>query len=740
MRTVLFIIFTCLVIFSVEAQNAAIVDQTKQDLKQHPQQDTFRVNHLNKLAYYSSDANEIMQACNEALTISRNIHYATGEAYALLSISYAKGLSGDRAGTLLYVNKADSIAKNIKDDELAIRLLMRKSATKAQTNDNKESLNYLLQAAELAEKTGHKRLLSQCQGLIAAKYTNSFSDYSRAMDYDIKAVESGEEADCLDCVATAWSQIASVYNLLGDQEKALTYYEKAFDANKKLGNNTLAANLQNNIGERYRLMGNYNEAIKAYKIALEEQNTPYRIELTQSNMADVYVRMDSLPLAFYYGFISLKAAKELEDEEGVSWIDGILSRAYLKDNKPDSAIYYAADGLAIAKKVSTIEFMRDNAAALSNAYAFKQDYKNAYNYYKLYVQYRDSMVNAEVSNKSNLLQYNYDIEKKQAEIATLNQQRKSQQFFLIIALVVLAMIVVVTIVLLRSNNIKHKANRLLQTQKEEIERQRDQTDKALAELQQTQKQLVQSEKMASLGELTAGIAHEIQNPLNFVNNFSEVNRELIAEMKEEINNGNYSEAESIANDIEENEQKINHHGKRADAIVKSMLQHSRASSGQKELTDVNVLADEYLRLAYHGLRAKDKSFNADFKTGFDENIPKINVVQQDLGRVILNFINNGFYAVSEKRKLADDSYKPTVTVRTKKLHDKIEIAVSDNGIGIPQHVVDKIFQPFFTTKPTGQGTGLGLSLSYDIVKAHGGEIQVETKEGEGTTFKIYLPS
>ena len=274
------------------------------------------------------------------------------------------------------------------------------------------------------------------------------------------------------------------------------------------------------------------------------------------------------------------------------------------------------------------------------------------------------------------------------------------------------------------------------------------------ELKSTQSQLIQSEKMASLGELTAGIAHEIQNPLNFVNNFSDINKELLFEMKDEMNKGNIDDANAIADDVITNEEKINHHGKRADAIVKGMLQHSRSSTGVKEPTNINALADEYLRLSYHGLRAKDKSFNVELKTDFDKSVGKINIIPQDIGRVLLNLYNNAFYAVTEKAKeqppapegeknTAQNEYQPTVTVSTKLLKPPsgglgVILTVKDNGNGIPQKVIDKIFQPFFTTKPTGQGTGLGLSLSYDIVKAHGGEIKVETKEGEGTTFIIQL--
>jgi signal transduction histidine kinase len=276
----------------------------------------------------------------------------------------------------------------------------------------------------------------------------------------------------------------------------------------------------------------------------------------------------------------------------------------------------------------------------------------------------------------------------------------------------------------------------------------DELKAAIENLKATQAQLVQSEKMASLGELTAGIAHEIQNPLNFVNNFSEINMELVEELKSQKLKVNTRRDEALEieliNDIAQNSAKINHHGKRADAIVKGMLQHSRSSSGQKETTDINALADEYLRLSYHGFRAKDKSFNAILKTGYDAGIGHVNIIPQDMGRVVLNLITNAFYAVGERAKAGAAGYEPTVTLSTGSISvpsggRAVEIKVADNGNGIPQKILDKIFQPFFTTKPTGQGTGLGLSLAYDIVKAHGGELMVETREGEGSVFIIQLP-
>ena len=294
----------------------------------------------------------------------------------------------------------------------------------------------------------------------------------------------------------------------------------------------------------------------------------------------------------------------------------------------------------------------------------------------------------------------------------------------------------------RFNDLKIAEAHALQAEQDliAIKEAKQKAEAALMELKATQNQLIQAEKMASLGELTAGIAHEIQNPLNFVNNFSEVSQELIDEMKAEMANGNYQDAEQLAIDIKENLNKIHHHGKRADAIVKGMLQHSRTSTGKKEPTDINALCDEYLRLAYHGLRAKDKSFNAKFETKLDQQVGVMDIIPQDIGRVLLNLINNAFYATDERKKKEEAGYEPMVTIETKKLKDMVSICVKDNGMGIPEGIKEKIFQPFFTTKPTGQGTGLGLSLSYDIVKAHGGECKVESEVGKGTIFLIQIPT
>ncbi len=420
------------------------------------------------------------------------------------------------------------------------------------------------------------------------------------------------------------------------------------------------------------------------------------------------------------------------------------SNFFLKDlpGNLDSIFKAVNKTVAKAKSMGDIDEVKGGYYNLSAIDSIRGNYKGAYENYKLYSMYRDSLQKKELEQKELQAKMQRAFDKKQAQqqLEKEKEDRKNAMRLIFLIAFLVALITISTTFFIAYKR-EQKAKKLLGTQKEEIE-------DTLTELKATQAQLIHAEKMASLGELTAGIAHEIQNPLNFVNNFSEVNKEMIAEMKEEIDKGNYSEVKLIATNIEENEQKINHHGKRADTIVKSMLQHSRQTKGVKEPTDINALCDEYLRLSYHGLRAKDKSFNADFKTDFDETIGKINIVAQDIGRVLLNLFNNAFYATNEKRKSEsmhqNAEYKPSVSVQTKRINssgiESIEICVSDNGNGIPQNLTDKIFQPFFTTKPTGEGTGLGLSLSYDIItQQHNGTIRVESEEGEGTTFTINLP-
>ncbi|MEO8111516.1 MAG: ATP-binding protein [Ginsengibacter sp.] len=442
---------------------------------------------------------------------------------------------------------------------------------------------------------------------------------------------------------------------------------------------------------------------------------------------------------------ALKKGLEKGDKKSVvqSYFD--LANLYIKSNNPSEARQNLQNSVQVSKQINDKDLLAKAYGSLSMLDDRQGDYKGAYESFRLYTLYKDSLESIANSQKLLQAQLKHDYELKAAN-AKAGQERKDAaakrtrniQYMIIASLGILILAALVIVFIQRKNNKeKHNANLSLQLQKEKAEG-------ALSELKSTQAQLIQSEKMASLGELTAGIAHEIQNPLNFVNNFSEVNKELLLELQEEIDNGAIDVAKHIAADVIANQEKINHHGKRADAIVRGMLQHSRAGTGQKELVDFNALADEYLRLSYHGLRAKDNSFCADFKTDFDEKIGQIEIVPQDISRVLLNIYNNAFYAANEKRQTAGSSYKPLVVVSTKKINSaggrqQMILTVKDNGNGIAPGTIEKIFHPFFTTKPSGQGTGLGLSISYDIVKAHGGGIKADSTEGESTTFSIQLP-
>jgi signal transduction histidine kinase len=411
----------------------------------------------------------------------------------------------------------------------------------------------------------------------------------------------------------------------------------------------------------------------------------------------------------------------------------LLADYYAGAGKKDSAFLHIKDGLSTALYLDAPDLLLRSYTALSRYYRSAGNNDSIVKYQALIIKINDSLFNAKQAQQFQNIDFDEQQRHQQIETAKKDLRAKWRMYVLLAGL---SIILLIAVLLWRNSRQRRKANLLLIRQKTKLE-------STLVSLKETQKQLIQSEKMASLGELTAGIAHEIQNPLNFVNNFSDVNKELVDELRSELAVVNVQSAVEIAANIRENEEKINHHGKRADAIVKGMLQHSRTSSGEKKLTDINAVADEYVRLAYHGFRAKDNSFSAQLETNFDNSIGKINIVTQDIGRVILNLINNAFYAASQPSKggLSDrDSRKTsTVWVRTKRENSKILISVRDNGPGIPSNILDKIFQPFFTTKPAGQGTGLGLSLAYDIVKAHGGEIKVETKEGEGSEFIIQLP-
>ncbi len=511
-----------------------------------------------------------------------------------------------------------------------------------------------------------------------------------------------------------------LYGRTNHTDKQISSYLQSLAIAETIQNSQLIAFANMNLGIVYIGLNKLDSALPFLQTALVLEEGKYRGYVLNS-IGQIYEEKGDYELALDAYRKSLNHGLEQNNLTGIVASSLSLSSLFLILNKPDSSLFYSRNALATSKITKEYMTMAGAYQLISDVYSNQEKADSAYIYLKLAAIMRDSLNNVQ---RENLLAYQSIGFGEQLRLKTLEEEKIQMQSKIRTNTLAgsLFTIIVIAFFLYRNNRQKQKA-------KQNIEN-------AYNQLKSAQSQLIQSEKMASLGELTAGIAHEIQNPLNFVNNFSEVSSELVDEMNEELDKGNVEDAKEIATDLKQNLEKITHHGKRAGEIVKGMLQHSRTSSGQKELTDINILTDEYLRLAYHGLRAKDKSFNSKMETDFDPNLPKIEVVPQDIGRVILNLITNAFYAVNERAKQGIAGYEPTVSVSTKKEGYKVLISVQDNGNGIPEQIKEKIFQPFFTTKPTGQGTGLGLSLSYDIVKAHGGELTLETKYMEGLPSEL----
>ena len=544
-------------------------------------------------------------------------------------------------------------------------------------------------------------------------------------------------------VVLAFSRLdlGRLYGYTGNVKEELSNSFEALKIAERVGDPANLANINENIGLIFIKLNQPDSALTFEKKALAYTKTSGLKKFNGQLLnffGTIYLKKGNYPLAKQYFTGAIRESQQPNNSNSLALAYLGIGEALSFMGDTDSSLWYAKRGLEISEISQTPDLLTQAYTSLASTYKLQNNMDSAFFYQGLAMAEKDSINSVEKLNQFQNIGFDEQLKVQELEKEKIENQNKIRTYGMLAGI---AVFMLIAFLLYKNNRNRKKANELLQKQKEEIGEQKKNVERTLTELRSTQAQLIQSEKMASLGELTAGIAHEIQNPLNFVNNFSEVSTELVDEMKEELATGNQQLAIEIANDLKINLEKINHHGKRADAIVKGMLQHSQSSSGIKEPTDINKLADEYLRLAYHGLRAKDKSFNAIMKTDFDETIGNINIIPQDIGRVILNLINNAFYTVTEKNALATSAgqpYEPTVSISTKNAGDKVLISVKDNGNGIPQKVVDKIFQPFFTTKPTGQGTGLGLSLSYDIVKAHGGKISVQKKEGSYTEFIIEL--
>ena len=630
------------------------------------------------------------------------LQHATNDTVRMGAYSMLGGLYDDvnADSGLYYCNKGIAIAEKLDLQLNKAEMLALMGVHLMKTGNYPEALRVISQGIKIAEDPSNEKKTGNLQkGQTPQMYRRSV-------------------------IGLLYSFLEYLYLFVGNYEKQIAIAHQAIPLLELAGDTVNLAGVYPDIGDGYLKLNKFDSAL-----FYQQKSLYYYSKLpldarkfegsTYTSIGTIYEKMGNTNLARenYQKAIQVSELRDNPRHTGNACLQ--LASLYQSLNKADSSFLFAKKAL---EAFTLGGYKKELAIAyrlISDYYHDQKNTDSSFAYLRLATLLKDSLDKIE---KSRLQEFQVAAFNQQLQVQQTEQNRieKEGQLKTIAIIALIAVFGIIGLLLYRNNRQKQKTNYILQEKNSEIQG-------ALNDLKTTQKQLIHSEKMASLGELTAGIAHEIQNPLNFVNNFSDVNTELIEELKSQkskVKNERDEELENeILNDIAENEQKINHHGKRADAIVKGMLQHSRASSGKKELTDINALANEYLRLANQGLRAKDPSFNVTIQTDFDESIGMIAMVPQDIGRVLLNLYNNAFYAASLPSKGGYNKNNPTVWVKTKKEDNKVVVSVRDNGPGISKNIVDKIFQPFFTTKPTGQGTGLGLSLSYDIIKAHGGGVK-----------------
>ncbi|MXV15798.1 tetratricopeptide repeat protein [Hufsiella ginkgonis] len=754
---------------------------------------------VNRLAYDMGYSYTLLGEADQALRFGKQAldYYISKNAKSTIEtiqtyMAQAEMMKGNRKPALqTYLTKL----KQFKEDDRSqehVSTLSSIASIYQSSNDFPSALTYAYKALRLANASDVGSLFI-CNTLIGNIYAG-LDEWKMALDYHVKALKLIEDpksgASVRNGLVIALMTLAEDYAGLNDFDDALSYSQKALSligSADKINDREVRIMILNQIAWTYYKNKDFSKALQYTQ----------RAQALNSNMARTTGRVNTVLGQIYaYAPDSILQQAGIRPADRYNKAAGLLSASvntpesrqdlnYMRDNYGELAKIYELDKDYVKAYSAYQKFVgfSDSIVKLNNRaelvrresalqFARKED---SLRYQQQLVSSRLAQQTLLATQQQQALQLNQQqlsITTKQKDIERLNflrtqaglqaeqnkrranmQQLKAsaaslqlqkaeldsgraRSRFLTAGIVGLGVVVLslafLAWVILRANRQSKRANALLQEQKEQIQI-------TLQELKVTQDQLIQSEKMASLGELTAGIAHEIQNPLNFVNNFSEVSRELLYELKEELSAGNTDDVLAIAGDLDQNLEKIGHHGKRADNIVKGMLQHSRTNPGAKEPTDLNALADECLRLSYHGLRAKDKSFNAELVTEFDPSLPKVDAIPQDLGRVLLNLFNNAFQATAERQRQNHKGYKPKVSVRTRYSGSGAEIRVMDNGPGVDQSIRDKVFQPFFTTKPTGEGTGLGLSLSYDIItKSHHGTIECLPAE-DGATFLVRLP-
>ncbi len=679
-----------------------------------------KADELNREAWNKRVSNsvEAYQLSQEAIAAANSADYAKGKAEGFRTLAFCNIRLSKHEDALLLLQQANELFISLKDVCGQSDILEYYGIITRSQGNYGASLEYLYKSLELRKQEDYKEGISLSLYHLGVTF-RYMGNLAQALDLFLEDLEYSKQIGGLIGTSYTMNNIGSIYFELDDYSNALEYFQQSLVMRKQSGDKWGEAGCLDSIGLTYLKMNELEKAAdycsKGLKISNETGDQKGQANCL-FHLAKIYEQLKDYDKTVSFCKQSLEIRRNIGDKKGEAEILLFFAELSLLENYHQRYSTNPYDSLNIALKageeIQSLDLLLKIHMGFYKISKHFNRPQEALEHLEKSMAIEKEIHNAAIQQKVLNLEIEHRIEnsKKETEIYRLRNVELAGLY--------------------------EETNR----QKDEIEVQKKKAEKSLAELKATQAQLIQSEKMGSLGELTAGIAHEIQNPLNFVNNFSDVNKELLEELKEEVEKGNIDEAKAIANDVIINEEKINHHGKRADAIVKSMLQHSKQTKGVKEPTDINALCDEYLRLSYHGMRAKDKNFNAEMKTDFDESIGKINVVPQDIGRVLLNLFNNAFYEANEKKKTADENYTPLVSVQTNKINNKIEIVVTDNGNGIPSSIKEKIFQPFFTTKPTGQGTGLGLSLAYDIItKEHNGTIKVESKEVEGSEFIIQLP-
>ncbi|OUJ68383.1 ATP-binding protein [Hymenobacter crusticola] len=695
------------------AQNPASATNSRHQLPPATQlADTSRVRQLQAQAdSLPPSSPQALAVQQQALHLAQRLHDTRGQTAAYLRLSIVYRFQAQFELGRHAAQQAQQLAARLGNRSQQAQSYMQLSRLDLMQGNYAPAIAAALRGLPLAEQANDQQTLGRLQGTLSTIYVQ-LEDYPTAIPLLHASLKSARQAHDMAVVLASLIDLGVAHDAQKNFPAALRYFQQAREVARQLHNERSESEQEQNMALVYFEQGRYSlaraTAWRGYARALAG-HTVYNLPMIQLTLAQVYAKL----------------------------------------GQPDSALTFARPSFAQARREGDKIVLRNVSDLLARLYAQRGDFAAAYRYQGLAVAYKDMLSGEATQRKTTALRYGYELDKKQSQIALLTKSRElqrqqsarqRQQLYLLLA--GLVGVAVAAGLFWRNAVLRQRANRRLGEKNEEIARQRDALDQALLTLQATQSQLIQKEKMASLGELTAGIAHEIQNPLNFVNNFADVSQELVAELVEAQASSTRTPAleAELLDDLTQNLHKITQHGQRASNIVRGMLEHSRPSTGERQPTAVNALAEEYVRLAYQGLRTKDSSFQAELSTDLAADLPLVAAVPGDLGRVLLNLLTNAFYAVQQRQQTGEAGYVPTVRVRTLRRGPQVEIQVQDNGTGMRPEVQAKVFQPFFTTKPTGEGTGLGLSLSYDLItQGHGGTLTVASELGQGSTFTISLP-